>query len=46
MLDFVLHMGQQVMLSIGGIARWGAPMWPPLATEYNGSKMEISGGKI
>ena len=46
MPNFVLHMGQQVMLSISGIARWGVVMWPLLVTEYKGSKMKISGGKI
>jgi len=45
MPSFVLYMEQQVMLSISGIARWGA-MWQPLATQYKGSKMEISSGKV
>jgi len=45
MSSLVLHMGQQVMLSISGIARWGA-MCPPLETEYKGNKMEISSGKV
>ena len=46
MPNFVLYMGQQFMLSISGIARWGAAMWPPVETEYKGSKMEISGGEV
>jgi hypothetical protein len=41
----VLHKGKKAMLSINGVARWGA-MWPALATEYKGRKMEISSGKV